>query len=260
KRVDYFLVDATSQKIIKYSVPVDIIEDAPGKYGAEPISNLLALGMLEDGDFGSGISLLNNSLFRMFGFPVDRYLVVEEDMMVVVDDIFQNNIDITGLNIREAFLSSKTNLAINELWSFYKFFISLPQDRFITKTITQSYLENLSLLDEELLDITFDSTVSRQKLSFAVLNGTNYAGVANFGSRVIKNLGGRVVATGNAKKIYEKSMIVAQDPNSESVRRVSHAFDIEDVIDYEAGRALNENEILRSDITIIIGLDFAEIM
>ena len=55
-------------------------------------------------------------------------------------------------------------------------------------------------------------------------------------------------------------MIVAQDPNSESVRRVSHAFDIEDVIDYEAGRALNENEILRSDITIIIGLDFAEIM
>ena len=101
--------------------------------------------------------------------------------------------------------SVRTNLTLRELFDIYSFTRSLPQDRILKRNVSGTYLDNPHLLDEEFQDLTFDSTLSKEKKSIAVLNGTNVPGVAKFASRVIKNAGGRVVAVGNTKETYEES-------------------------------------------------------
>ena len=126
------------------------------------------------------------------------------------------------------------------------------------KELSNTYIENPGLLDEELLDLTFDSIISREKKSIAILNGTSISGVANYGSRLVNNIGGRVVAVGNTQNDYEKSVIISDDPTTESTQILQKIFKIENIIsDFEAGK-FNESEIDRSDITIIFGLDFAK--
>jgi hypothetical protein len=118
-------------------------------------------------------------------------------------------------------------------------------------------LENSNIIDEEFMDLTFDSELSNEKKNIAVLNGSVEPGVAGFGARVIKNFGGRVVAVGNTKNTYEESTIITDDPISESTRIISQIFGIERIVLYSEAHNFPENEINRSDVTVILGIDFA---
>jgi len=105
--------------------------------------------------------------------------------------------------------------------------------------------------------VTFSGNISKENLSIAVLNGTTESGVANFGARVVRNMGGRVVAVGNAYNDHVKSLIIANDPSSNTVRLLAHALNIEDVLSIEDASDYIESEISRADMTIIVGLDLA---
>ena len=108
--------------------------------------------------------------------------------------------------------------------------------------------------------LRFDLVLSKEKKSIAVLNGTDQSGVASFGTRVIRNFGGRVVATGNTNESYEESILIVDDPTSESTRIISEIFGIKNIILYSDIRGFSESEINRSDMTIIFGLDFAGLL
>jgi hypothetical protein len=151
----------------------------------------------------------------------------------------------------------KTNLSLREIFDIYLFTRSLPSDRVFDKEIGVTYLENTATLDEELKDLTFDSLLSEEQKSVAILNGSDSPGVAAFGARLVENYGGRVVAIGNAAHAYEKSMIITDDTTSESTRIISNLFAIKEIVLKSEMREFSETEISRSDITIILGLDFA---
>ena len=257
----YFLIiDKESLRLINYEIPVLAQIDVPGKYSIEPFSNILALGSLNDTDMLlGGANLVNLSILKLFGFPVDRFVLVDHSYEQYLDNLVNGETAFSMLDIDlSKFKSSlKTNLTLKEFADLYKFSNSLPYDRIVKKTLTESYIENTSLIDDELLDVTFSGNISKENLSIAVLNGTTESGVANFGARVVRNMGGRVVAVGNAYNDHVKSLIIANDPSSNTVRLLAHALNIEDVLSIEDASDYIESEISRADMTIIVGLDLA---
>lgn len=260
--INLILVDKSTSKIISYEIPTDLVIDAPGRYGEEPLYNIMALGKLKtQDDMTESIDLLKRSITKVMGYSVDKYIVVEEAHAAYVDSFFDGTFFIDDLNTLVNIKDSiKTSFSLQEIYDLNSFINSLPSDRIILKPLTQTYIENPIVLDEELMDLTFDSILSREQKSIAVLNGSNISGIANFTARVVKNHGGRVVAIGNSKEVFEESVLIVDDLYSESSLLLQRLFNIDNVILSSDARNYNENEIARSDITIIIGLDEASLL
>ena len=261
KKLSLYVFDKSTLKIIVYEIPIDTIVDAPGRFSEEPLYNILALGTLDGGSLSEGSEIVSKSIFKLLAFPIDRYILVESQAEGAIKSIYNGRLEVASntdlLALKEMIF---TNHSLRELFDIYKFASSLPQDRIVSTQIGETYLNNPSLLDEELMDLTFDLLLSKEKKSIAVLNGTDQSGVASFGTRVIRNFGGRVVATGNTNESYEESILIVDDLTSESTRIISEIFGIKNIILYSDIRGFSESEINRSDMTIIFGLDFAGLL
>lgn len=253
-----FVLDKSTQKLIRYNVPLEVEIDVPGRFGIEPFSNIPALGNLDD-SMSESAELISRALFKLMAFPVDRYLVVESDMSDLLVNLLEGALSLPDNDTELLALKDKvkTNMSFRELLDSYSFSSTLPRDRVIRKDYSDSYAENHLLLDEEFMDITFDSAFSNEKKSVAILNGSGAPGIASFSARVVKNIGGRVVAVGNTATSYEKSVIIADDLTTESTRILKNIFDIEEIVLDSEAREFDESEISRSDVTIILGIDFA---
>ncbi len=261
KELSLYVFDRSTLKTVIYEIPVDVVIDVPGRFSEEPLSNVLALSMMGNGTLTEGGQIMSQSVFKLLAFPVDRYILVESGAESATKSLFSGKLEVTSnadlIKLKEMI---STDLSLRELFNIYKFTSSLPQDRILHTQIGETYLSNPSILDEELMDLTFDLALSREKKSIAVLNGSDEPGVANFGTRVIRNFGGRVVATGNTDESYENSLLIVDDPTSESTRIISEIFGINNIILYSDIEGFSESEINRSDITIILGLDFAGLL
>lgn len=257
-KLSLYIFDKSTLKTIVYNIPVDTVVNVPGRFSEEPFSNILALGSMDEGGLEHGAEIITRSIFKLMAFPVDRYMLVEEGIDAMAQDFYRGKINVDfKSDVRVLKDMVRTDHSLGELIDIYKFANSLPEDRVLENELGDTYIANPTILDEELMDITFDSILSREKKSVAVLNGSGQSGVAGFGSRVIRNLGGRVVATSNTNKDYENSFIVVDDIASESTRIIAQIFGIENIVMYSDLRGFDENEVSRSDITIIFGLDFA---
>lgn len=258
--INFLLVDSSTSKIVNYKVDINTKIDVPGKFGIEPFTNIIALGnLLEGAQLELNMALLNKSLSKLVGYSIDKFIVIESAHRAKTDQLLSGTINwSTIVNISEYKDSFKTDFTLAELYKLFEFIESIPSDRIITKDLSQSYMDNPSLLDEEILDLTFDSQLAREQKSFAILNGSGEAGVASYGSRLISNIGGRVVVVGNSNQIYETSVLIVDDLTSQSTLVAKRLFNINNVILASEARNYNETEISRSDITLILGLDFAE--
>ncbi len=258
KRVEMLVFDKSTQKLVKYNIPLNLEIDVPGRFGVEPFSNILAIGKMDNSELCVGAKVAVDSLFKLMAYPVDRYVLVEERTAPLIDGVLNGELQAKAIE-SELFLikdSIKTNMSLRELFDAYSFAMSLPRDRVITKEYSISYSENPLLLDEEFMDITFDTELSREEKSISILNASDSSGVATLGARVVKNLSGRIVSVGNASSTREKGVIITDDLTSETTRTLMNVFNIEEVLlDSDAGE-FNESEISRSDVTVILGIDF----
>ena len=154
-----------------------------------------------------------------------------------------------------------TDLSLREFYNIKEFVNSLPSDRIFEKAFTFDMIEKPELVDDEIRDLTYDSILTNEKKNIAVINGSARSGLANFGARVIRNYGGRVVAANNANQVYEKSLIISDDYELDTVLFLSRVFGIEEIVSKEDARGrVDENEVDRSDILVIFGFDSAEVL
>lgn len=263
-KLQYIIMDRETKKVMLFNIPLDLTVDAPGRFGEETLDRFFALGTLKDSEdyLKEGTEMMNSTLMKIFGFKVDRYVLVSQEF----DDNFTKlwskgqffNLlkDETSENFRN---SLYTSYNFQELYDVSTFVKSLPADRIIYKDINANDLVDTTFIDDLLTDITYNSVLVREGSSIAILNGTGYPGLASFGSRIVTNSGGRVVALGNATSTYEESYIVANDINSESVAYLSRTLNIKNIVS-SSDTNLYENVMDRADITIVLGIDISKIL
>jgi hypothetical protein len=262
KSLKYFIFDKNNSNISVFDIPLNLKVDMLGKYGEEEISKSFALGALNSKNpIDDGVRAVNNVILKIFGFKIDRYVLVGSES----SDILMKSLTGKGLseflNIQEASKLKKatvSNLSVGEYYSLVKFSESLREDSVVRYSITQNDIEDSETLDDQLMDMNFDGAVAAEGLSISVLNGTNYPGIATFGSRLVTNTGGRVVGISNTSKSYDTSYIVTDLEDSKTLSYLSRVFKINTFISKNNAQGLNETGIERSDITVIVGFDIAD--
>lgn len=251
--------DRDNKKVVTFEVPSNFSSDVPGRFGVEEYSKLVTLGMIDSGNIADGSQFVSNTLKVKFAHRIDRYLIVEEGVSLPILEAFKNGKS-SGLLSSEILsgllLNSHTNLRVNEFYDLYTFVNGLPFDRFITHTLTLDQLSTNEYLDAVLRDLTFDSKVSLEQSSVAVLNGTNISGVATFGSRVLENIGAHVISVDNTRDTYHESVLVVSDVDLAVVKEIQRFFNIKKVL---TRSEFTGNEIVadRADVTLIMGFDIA---
>jgi hypothetical protein len=257
----YLVFDKSNKKVLAYSIPVEYKFDIAGKYGEEEISKVLALGALNsEHPLEDGTRILKNSILKIFGFKVDKFLLTSSNSRSLFDDLLGNGSFLDLLKLKDFMKVGdefRTDLTLEEFYSLFTFVKSIPNDRLLNKVLVPGDLIDPTILDSSFEDIGLDSYISQESKSISVLNGTDISGVASLGARVVKNMGGRVVALGNADKTYSLSVIVADDPNSQTCRFLSRVFNIKNIVN-KTGNYVQEHEVDRSDIVIIMGFDTTE--
>jgi hypothetical protein len=257
----FLIFDKVNKKVLIYSVPVDQKIDIAGKYGEEEISKIIALGGLNSPEpLENGTKVLENTLLKIFGFKVDKFLIVSREQSGLFDELLGNGsfLDLLRLKdvlkVREYF---RTDLTLEEFYDLFSFIKSIPNDRLISKTLTAGDFIDPSAIDASYEDIGLNSYIATESKNISVLNGTDTSGIASLGARVVNNIGGRIVALGNADKTYSTSMIVTDDPNSQTCRFLSEVFGITNIV-AKSANVVQEHEVDRSDIVVIIGFDTSE--
>ncbi len=262
KKVHFIIFNKNNKKLSIYDLPVDKDFLLPGKFGSEFLSKVFALGSMNSDDkFLSGAGYINRSILKLFGFKVDKFLLTDQEHEGFFDDLWRNGDVFSIKSLREVSGldgSFKTDLDIREFYDLMSFINSLPADRVVEdKNYPQSF-ENTGVFDNSIRELTFDSAVAREKKNISVLNGTNYSGLASFGTRVIENYGGRVVATGSTARTYDKSVIITDDVNSQTTGFLSRVFKIDNIVTKDNAGVYIENEVDRSDVVVIFGFDSSD--
>jgi hypothetical protein len=261
-KAQFFIEDKNAGKLVSYNISPEMQLDVPGKFGVEQFKKIFALGNLEyPNDFTSQIGLVNDAIFKVFAFKVDKYILVDSTF----DKQFSSFWDSGGLSplLSAAVLQKltghlKTSMSIQDFYNTSQFIQSLTADGKVSQDLDHNVLVDTDDLDSDIRDITIDSLVAGEKKTIAILNGAGVAGLATFGSRVVGNLGGRIISVDNTNQTYTQSYIIADDTSSSTVATLAHVFKIKNIITKEKAGSFNESAILRSDITLILGVDTAD--
>ena len=258
KKVNYIIFDKDTKKVLLYDLPVDNKYELPGKFGGEDLSKMFALGGLNSDNYlEAGVEIINRSITKLFGFKVDKYILVSEEEQLFFDDLWTRGGVLNLIRVAKFIGSNSSfisNMNLKDLYGLVSFIDSLPRDRVIKDTSPLCYC-NTQYFDDLIREATLESEIAQEKKDIAVLNGTNFSGLANFGARLVRNLGGRVIAISNTERFYDNSFIVADDINSQTVEVLSRVLRIDNIIMKSESHSFMENEIDRSDIVIIFGFD-----
>lgn len=259
KKVNFIIFDKSNGKVSIYNIPLNIDLQLPGKFGREQFSKMFALGGMNSSEpLAAGTEIINRSIFKLFGFKVDKFVLIDSSQESFFDILwheggFFNLLSLKDITSLEG--SLKTDMNLREFYGLLSFINSLPQDRVIDESNPPKCYCNTQSFDDLIRESTYDSEIAEEKKNIAVLNGTDFNGLASFGARVITNIGGRVVAVNNTEKIYEKSVIITDEAGSKTAALLSRVFKIPSIITKAEAHSFIENEIDRSDITVVFGFD-----
>ena len=259
KKVSYIVFNKDSKKVSIFDLPVDVNYEIPGKFGSEVLSKVFALGgMNSDDKLVPGAEAINRSVFKLFGFKVDKFVLTDQQHDEFFDGLWHEGgvLNLVSLkNVTSLGDSLKTDMDLREFYDLISFVYSLPEDRIIDENFSPSDFNNTLAFDDFIKEYTYESILAKEQKNISVLNGTNHSGLASFGSRVISNFGGRVVATQNSSNTYDTSYIIADDVNSQSVAFLSRVFNIKNIISKDEPHSFIESVVDRSDIVVIFGFD-----
>lgn len=254
EKLSLIVVDKTDERVISYTIPLATEVDMPGTFGQESISKTLYFYNLNKSTYFDGHEYLRATLRNLTGYSIDKYVLVDKDVAEEATELLSSKSGASLSNIlslRSKTDLMRTNLSLAEIYEFYSLVATLPVERYMSKTF------DFNTIDKEIYDLTIDSVVSREGKNVSILNGSPLAGVATFGSRVVQNMGSRVVAINNTNALYEQSYLIVDDPNSETVKEIQKAFKFKNVVLKTQNAVVNEEEVARSDIILVFGVDMA---
>lgn len=260
-KVKVYIYDTKGPQLLELQFDTETELDVSGKYSTEPVHKILRLSTLvHNGNIEDGIVMTNKTLGRYLGFNIDKYVVVDSSTSDSIERLLSADGFITNFNYDFSTFSTSfiSNMSMSELYYIHS--ISSKLNETSKKNIAVTSNTTHSDINNSIRNLTFDSNIALEKASVAILNGTNHAGAASFGARVVNNLGGRVVRVDNASQKYEHSILIVDDPNSYTTRGLSKFFDEVTIMSKEEASDLTDNELVRADVILIVGIDIVSVL
>lgn len=198
--------------LILTKIPSETQMNVPFDFGTWPARSVYSLGQTEKVPMGA--QLLSQTLSQTFGVFVGGYMIFPEGkirgkMEENLEKIRRNPLDFFGL-----MRSSKTNLSPRQLWSLWTQIHAVRPDKIKFQDLADSSITSQSKNNDgsEVLKIDplklnllvqknfSDERLKDEGLSIGIFNATSHSGLAEKASRIIINLGGRVIFTTNLEE------------------------------------------------------------
>lgn len=226
-------------RIILLKLSQEIYLEVPKGFGFWTLGSVYKLGQVENPPIGGRLLQLSTS--QLLGLPIDGIIIVKGKILSpdkFLISLHQNPLSMVGL-VKDVQTNLSPLQTIQLFWSLSQ----VRKDKIITLDLAQSSITESKLLadssrvlgvDTVKLDYFIrqnmsDQSILEEELSVAIFNGTKIAGLAQQAARMVTNMGGNVLWTGNLEGDLEKSAVVlsreeALPADSLTVKRLSQIF------------------------------------
>ena len=256
----FFTFDTVDRSIMQISIDEEITLDMPGKFLEEKLNKALVLGssLNNSSDQLTNMNTVSHVIQKLMGYNVDNFILTgAEDYDLVLKTLTKSDPASFGRLLLKGDLV--TNLSLNDLYSLYLVAAESEELNYQKYAVsTDNY--SAALVDKYIYDMSFNSRAASEKKTVSVLNATDIVGVAAFGGRVVRNIGGHVVAENNSVSKVEESVIIADTYDSETLKRIANYFGVSKIYLKTDQHGFFNNEIDRSDITLILGFDIGNVL
>ena len=262
ENISLIVINPLEKKVLNLNIPPNTFIEVPGGFGRWEVRSIFDL---ERGDSKKEAKLLKDSLSNFFGLPIDGFLQSEGGISSVDFFLILNKNPFSALSL---FNKCKTDLTLIELLRLYALIFQIRSDKFeSTDLLIAELLVNSKLADDtkvyfagEKLDLFVleklsDPNIRNEQKTVAVLNGTDYPGLAQKISRIISNMGGNVVISDNADfKIKYTQVLGAR---SETLERFKQIFTSKYAKMEMQSAAWVDRFASRAQIILVLGEDMA---
>lgn len=265
--------NSAEESLIVLSLPEKTLMDATGGYGNYLLAKIPQLDKLEKKQG----KLIVNSVSEFLGLPFDGYLDLEQKELSP-NDLFSREeflqVKEEILNFQSVFSIAKStgrtnsNLELRDLFQAYFKFNKIGGGKLMFVDLAQKYVLRAEKLpdstdvligDPEVVDsglgnLFNEPGIIQERLKSEILNSTGYPGLAEKAARLVTNVGGQVINTGNFFPALDRCRIYTPEENSQSytVRRLARVLNCEIV-----KQKMPES---RADFSLVIGKDYLEML
>lgn len=250
-----------------YKIPVDVEIDLGLNFGKGKLSEAYKIG---NGDQGRGFYLISKTILKNLAIRIDGYVAVDnsgyEELSTIVGGIdpedlsvslrVKNYLKIPGLITKFRSLAI-TNLTISDIFSILDFIKNTSDD-----SGSASELNVYQVLDSQNWDSLWKSkmdfsSVQRDPIKVFVSNASRdpkIPGLATWGARVVKNLGGSVLDTQNSFIDFDESTIITDSKDLALVNKLSVTLGINKIIlvdDISPESGINP-QVFRTSVSVVL--------
>lgn len=235
------------------------VVNVPVKY--DKFGDLYGLGNLSDKK--DGLRVVGNNLKKVLGVPIDGYVLVGEDGIRELGELFAHPDGLEDVlkfsNILQfpkvwniARESLRTDLDIKEIAQVLWYLIQVRSDKVVHLNLGAKLLGDPDTLDKKLSLFFRDERLATEHLKIQVLNGSGLPGLAGDSARIIQNIGGEVIRVDNfERQDLVKGYLVLESSGSYTARRLAHIFSVPD------SRPPRSGSEARANVTLILGKENA---
>lgn len=257
-RTSIFVLNPKEEKVMVVNIPDETFLEVPSGFGSWQLRAIYELGETQK-EIG-GYKLLADSLTNFLAIPIDGFLDLKDlspqrSTIEIVDTLRKNPLFMFNL-----LPDLKTNLT---MWELLRLDLKLSKVRF--DKVEELSLDKLDALDrgnlpdgtaiftgdpvklDSVLSGLADPAIVSEHKTIAVFNGTSKGQLAVKWARLIRNLGGNVIITGNAEGT-NKTKITGEE--STTLKRLQQIFGLGDTKDSP------ETSFSRAQINLLLGEDY----
>lgn len=269
KQISLLNFNPVDKRVTVINIPDDAYIKVSDKFGAWRVDSIYGLGQSEKPPQGN--IFLINSIYSMLALPIDGLIYFKGGMEILdlISSIKQN-----PFSVLYSINDVETNLTPLELFKLYKGLLSVRFDKVNmidlkeAKLVDETRLADNSIVyevDPIKLDSAafnfYENQIVEEQLTIAIYNATDYPGLAQKATRVVKNIGGNVIISSNASQKLPNSIVLlknAELKNSFTGKKLNQIFSLNCSDSSKCDKTSHDSlklEEFRADINIILGGD-----
>ncbi len=250
-------------------IPTGVYLNLPSDYGWGDLRSAYLLGQTEEKQ--KGVDVLVRGVELLLAAKVDGYITVDDSTVRFDDEgldrirkyVFGPTFFMKSLAVND-YLTTKVHTSLTP-WSLASLSLKAKGVRFDKVKFkdlsdftgeeerdSQKYLVmDVASLDNYLKEVLAEPKIMADLAKIEVRNSTKKAGLASLAARVITNLGGNVVYTGNSDDNLDQTKILVYGNRYRTADRLG------EVLGAKIENKKPDTEV-RGDVVIQVGLDFFE--